>query len=196
MHPLTLTLTCTLYFSHRYYPAANVAANYDDDTVFINLASVPALRAVTVDSTGTRFTFGAAATLSTLIATLKSALKNRVVHQTGFGTAAPESSGPTDSTLSPLNGDLLAAALHHLNLVAHWQVRDQACWAGNLMLARNHPKFASDVMIVLATLGAVVQVASGSGSTIVTKSITDLVDPTHKVIPLLPSSTHPHPSSR
>jgi CO/xanthine dehydrogenase FAD-binding subunit len=62
--------------------------------------------------------------------------------------------------LSPLDGDLVSAALRHLNLVAHWQVRDQASWAGNLMLHRNHPMFASDVMIVLATLGATIEVRS------------------------------------
>ncbi|CAJ1357704.1 unnamed protein product [Effrenium voratum] len=48
----------------------------------------------------------------------------------------------------------LLPVVEHLKLVAHPQVRDVASWAGNVMIAKTHPDFPSDVCLLLSTLKA------------------------------------------
>eukprot|EP00435_Cladocopium_sp_Y103_P021841 s892_g5.t1 len=48
----------------------------------------------------------------------------------------------------------LAAVVKHLKLVAHPQVRDVGSWAGNVMIAKTHPDFPSDICLLLSTLNA------------------------------------------
>ena len=43
----------------------------------------------------------------------------------------------------------LTALARHLQLVAHHQVRDVGSWVGNVMLAKSHPDFPSDVVLCL-----------------------------------------------
>ena len=57
------------------------------------------------------------------------------------------------------------AIVRHLMLVAHWQVRDQGSWAGNLMIEKRHLQFPSDVVATLSGAGAVLTVVYASDPT-------------------------------
>ena len=103
--------------------------------VYINLRRVPELNGISsADSSGVAF--GASVSLSTIIATLASLSSEH-------------------TNLKPL--------IRHLNLVAHWQVRDQASWAGNVMVCKKYPAFPSDVCTMMAAAGATVQIGSKEG---------------------------------
>ena len=49
--------------------------------------------------------------------------------------------------------------------VAHPQVRDVASWAGNVMIAKTHPDFPSDICLLLSTLGAKLTLMNASKKT-------------------------------
>lgn len=103
--------------------------------VYVNLRRVPELNVISsTESSGVAF--GASVSLSTIIDTLTSLSAKH-------------------ANLKPL--------IRHLNLVAHWQVRDQASWAGNVMVCKNYPAFPSDVCTMMAAAGATVQVGSKAG---------------------------------
>jgi len=53
--------------------------------------------------------------------------------------------------------------VRHLKLVAHPQVRDVSSWTGNLMLAKAHPNFPSDVVIVLIAANASLTLMDSKG---------------------------------
>ena len=68
------------------------------------------------------------------------------------------------------------AIVRHLMLVAHWQVRDQGSWAGNLMIEKRHLQFPSDVVATLSGAGAVLTVVYASDpTTSKTMSIPDFI---------------------
>lgn len=103
--------------------------------VYINLRRVPEINGISSgDSSGVAF--GASVSLSNMITTL-------AAHSTEH------------ANLKPL--------VRHLHLVAHWQVRDQASWAGNVMVCKKFPAFPSDVCTMMAAAGATVRVGSKAG---------------------------------
>ncbi|CAE8611980.1 unnamed protein product [Polarella glacialis] len=107
----------------------------DKPQVFIDINNVPDLH--TVESGKSALTIGAASSLSVLIANLEA-----------LTASIPQ----------------LAAIVRHLRLVAHPQVRDVASWAGNVMLAKTHPDYPSDVCLLLALLKAKLTLLDASGS--------------------------------
>lgn len=118
----------------KYYSGVDSEATMPQ--VYINLRRVPELNTISqVDPSGVAF--GASISLSTMIATL-------------------ESLSADHPNLNPL--------VRHLHLVAHWQVRDQASWAGNVMVCKSYPAFPSDVCTMMAAAGATVQVGSKTGT--------------------------------
>jgi len=104
----------------------------DSAAVIINIENVPELLVQSRDEQSV--TFGAACTLASLITTLEAAAAAEV----------PQ----------------FAAFVKHLKLVAHPQVRNVASWAGNVMLAKLHRDFPSDVCLLLCLYGAVLTLAS------------------------------------
>ena len=50
--------------------------------------------------------------------------------------------------------------LEHMRKVANTSVRNAGCWAGNLMLAHDHPDFPSDLFTLFAAAGATLQISS------------------------------------
>lgn len=100
----------------------------DTPTIVVDVAAVPDLTVVlpgVVVNGVLGVKFGASVTLSNVISTCAS-----------IGTVR------------------LARIAKHFMLVAHWQVRDQASWAGNLMLAKSHPNFPSDIVLCLVAAEA------------------------------------------
>src|SRR6185312_6706052 len=57
-----------------------------------------------------------------------------------------------------------AALIRHMNDIANVQVRNAASWTGNLMLAKSHPNFPSDLLTILTGVGAYVLVESPTAS--------------------------------
>lgn len=112
----------------KYYPQH---AN-DNPMVYINIARVADLRAISVD--GSSATFGAAVTLSEVIDHLDT-LSDRIP---GF-----------------------QKVVEHLRLVAHPQVRDVASWAGNIMIAKTHTDFPSDVALLFVLLKSTLTLSDG-----------------------------------
>lgn len=110
--------------------------------MFISLLGVTELHTVSVvEREGLRL--GAAVTLSRMIKELEALV-----------TADPSSSGPYSA---------FPALVRHLMKVAHPQVRDSASWAGNVSMARTHRDFPSDVVLVLATVGATIRTVDKDG---------------------------------
>lgn len=136
------------YYSGFYSPATR-------PQVYINLRRVPELNTISVTAAsgaeeeqdgwvdvadsadGPGVVFGASVSLSTVIVRLSSLVAEH-------------------PNLAPL--------VRHLHLVAHWQVRDQASWAGNVMVCKAYPAFPSDVCTMMAAAGATVRVGSKAGN--------------------------------
>lgn len=132
-HRVQLTCGGTSAGVIKYYSGFGSEATQPQ--VYINLRRVPELNSISSeDATGVAF--GASVSLSTIITTLTSLSAKH-------------------ANLKPL--------IRHLHLVAHWQVRDQASWAGNVMICKNYPAFPSDVCTMMAAAGATVQIGSKTG---------------------------------
>eukprot|EP00930_Biecheleria_cincta_P068850 TRINITY_DN56680_c0_g1_i1.p1 TRINITY_DN56680_c0_g1~~TRINITY_DN56680_c0_g1_i1.p1 ORF type:complete len:1302 (-),score=213.26 TRINITY_DN56680_c0_g1_i1:12-3371(-) len=104
----------------------------DHPTVYINISCVPELKLVCTSENSVAF--GAAVTLTNMI----KKLEELSASFPGF-----------------------QAAVKHLKLVAHPQVRDVSSWAGNVMIAKTHPDFPSDVCLLLTTYGAILSLSDG-----------------------------------
>ena len=115
----------------------------DNPTTFVDIGRLKELRQIT--STKDDVTFGAAVTLSTIIDSL--------------GAIIAAATNEEDSRY-----DGIRAAVRHLKLVAHPQVRDVASWCGNVCLAKAHPNFPSDVVVVLTAVDAAITLLDGSTS--------------------------------
>jgi len=120
----------------KFYPP-NAATDFP--TVFVPLAEIPQLTAVSVQPDA--LYVGSAVSLNQLIATLESTM----------------SSLPASSTSS------WTPVVRHLKVVANQGVRNVASWCGNMMMAHSHPQFPSDLMTVFSALGGSLQLVSPSG---------------------------------
>lgn len=112
----------------KYYPS--VAS--DAPTSFIHIARLAELTQVQISAS--EITFGAAVTLSSVIDSLRTALKGDASASRPARKGAELAGG-----IGPIGEANLQSAIRHLSLVAHYQVRDVASWAGNLLLAKQHP---------------------------------------------------------
>jgi len=61
----------------------------------------------------------------------------------------------------------------HLRLVANHQVRNAGSWAGNLEMARSHPDFPSDVILLLLSAGATLSVIQSGQTAPATMAVRD-----------------------
>eukprot|EP00971_Amphidinium_carterae_P296765 5895315-Amphidinium_carterae.1 len=104
-------------------------------TTFIHVGNVAEL--LEQGSSGKSLTLGSACTISMLLSALKAVV---------------------------LTVPQFHALVDHLGLVAHPQVRDMASWAGNIMLAKLHPNFPSDVGLLLCLCHAELTLASASAT--------------------------------
>lgn len=136
----------------KYY----VPVSTDNPRVFIDIAGVKELLTVAVGASGPSgevgVVFGAAVTLSTVIDTC-----DRI-----------------NSTSSAGEFPHIAAIARHLRLVAHPQVRQVASWCGNVMLAKSHPDFPSDVVLCLSATNAKITVSTPTGKCVIARVSNDL----------------------
>jgi xanthine dehydrogenase/oxidase len=107
---------------------------------YVDISRIPTLRTAQMNGTGA--TFGAAVTLSNMMNLLTSYTKNLRSYQAAkFST-------------------LVA----HLWKVAHFQVRNVGCWAGNFMMAHQYgQEFPSDLVTIFLGAGAVLTIGSPDG---------------------------------
>eukprot|EP00930_Biecheleria_cincta_P041107 TRINITY_DN28156_c0_g3_i1.p1 TRINITY_DN28156_c0_g3~~TRINITY_DN28156_c0_g3_i1.p1 ORF type:complete len:1336 (-),score=211.24 TRINITY_DN28156_c0_g3_i1:97-4053(-) len=121
--------------------ADGVAKYYQDSatgqggTTYVDISLLPELQGVHLDDTGLHC--GATVSIEALIGHLES----------------PEASKLTSSF------EVLA---DHMKRIASVQIRSVGSWAGNLMLTREHPAFASDMATILSAAGAIVHVQQGA----------------------------------
>lgn len=108
----------------------------DDPSVFIDISRIPELASITDDTKDGYLQVGSAVSLNQLIAQLE------------------QCSG--SASLAPL--------VRHLKFVANVPVRNVATWAGNMMMTKTHPDFASDVVLMMTAARALVCVQSSSSS--------------------------------
>eukprot|EP00041_Stephanoeca_diplocostata_P004415 m.44741 g.44741 ORF g.44741 m.44741 type:complete len:1384 (+) comp15101_c0_seq3:127-4278(+) len=123
----------------KYYPASPA----DTPTLFLHVATVPELVAIDTSASVqglSGVSLGSSVTLSALVATC---------------TRVASSEQP----------QFAAIARHIGGLVAHWQVRDQASWCGNIMLAKQHKDFPSDVLLCLLTAGSLLTLENTARAT-------------------------------
>jgi len=88
----------------------------------------------------------------------------------------------------------------HMHRIANHQVRNVGTWAGNVMLARKHQSFTSDLNMILTGAGAsvsIIDAASGKRSTMTLEAFHTMPPPasgatvlTQLSIPVLSPSTH------
>jgi len=158
----------------KYYPSVRDKEHnidWDNPTTFINIARLPELNKVAALSSGAgriefgagQIEFGAAVTLSTIIEVLKASA----------ATLGPAEAGRV----------ALESAVRHLMLVAHYQVRDVASWAGNLILAKSHPYFPSDVALVFGIAGVSLTVISAITGVRTTMNVLDFLDERYALQP-------------
>jgi xanthine dehydrogenase/oxidase len=119
--------------------------NSDKPSMFCDISRIPELLNINTDSSG--ITFGAAVTLTNMISSLE-----KLVSKGGMYTK--RGSGPYSS---------MPNFIRHLKLVAHPQVRDVSSWTGNMMLAKAHPNFPSDVVVVLIAANASLTLLDSKG---------------------------------
>ena len=103
--------------------------------IFIYIRDVNELNFTTVNSAGV--SIGSAITISKLIEFLENTYK---ANQTSY-------------TVSHF-----PVIIKHLYRVANFQVRNSACWAGNLMLAHDYLNFPSDIFTVMLGAGATLSI--------------------------------------
>ena len=128
----------------------------DDPSLYVDMRRLPGFDTIAAAPDGTAVTLGAGVSLSRTIETFESLQKTwqrqrrrrRQQQQqqqqagagagagagVGAGAGAGAVAGAAGAAAGP--NPVLAALVRHLNLVAHWQVRDQASWAGNIMTAK------------------------------------------------------------
>lgn len=133
--PLRLVVGNTSTGVIKYYPPDP----NDDPTVFINIAQLAELTAIDTSNTAS-VTFGAAVTIADVLKTMEGLI-----------------------SLYPSKTSNLVPVARHLHKVAHPQVREVGSWAGNVCMARTHPDFPSDVVLVLATCGAIIRTMDREG---------------------------------
>eukprot|EP00462_Mataza_sp_D1_P006273 CAMPEP_0175123580 /NCGR_PEP_ID=MMETSP0087-20121206/2322_1 /TAXON_ID=136419 /ORGANISM="Unknown Unknown, Strain D1" /LENGTH=1330 /DNA_ID=CAMNT_0016405287 /DNA_START=389 /DNA_END=4381 /DNA_ORIENTATION=- len=107
----------------------------DDPQVFIDVTRVVSLKSV--QETSSSLEVGAAVTITDLVNALQ-------------GSASKDRN--------------FAVVARHLLRVANYLVRNAACWAGNIMLAKTHPDFPSDVVATLCGAGATLAVTDKDGA--------------------------------
>lgn len=105
-------------------------------TCFIDVSRLPDLNGMKFDATK-GLEIGAATTIAGLIDALVS-----------HASASP-------------SFDMLA---EHMKRIASVQIRSVASWAGNLMVTREYPEFASDMVTILSAAQAQIEVVAASGS--------------------------------
>ena len=129
---------------------------------YCDISRVPDLLNIDMDSSS--ITFGASVTLSKVIYSLE-----ELISKGGMYTS--RGSGPYSA---------FPSFVRHLKLVAHPQVRDVSSWTGNLMLAKAHPNFPSDVVIVLIAANALLTLMNSKGEKVSTDVLTFLRTPLEK----------------
>jgi xanthine dehydrogenase/oxidase len=112
----------------------------DQPTIFINTAGLSELTSTQLVA-NQGLLLGASVTLTTLISLL-------------------------DQTISsaPLVTTSWVALSRHIKMVANTGVRNVASWTGNMMIAKSHSEFPSDLMTIFAAHGATITVSSSSGT--------------------------------
>lgn len=112
--------------------AVGVYKNDEDNSKFdalINVKNVQELNRI--EKTSEKVTIGSAVSISDLIKTFE-----------------------TSSKEDPNSFKHLKRSADHLRKVASGHVRNIASWSGNLALKRQHPEFPSDVLVILESIGA------------------------------------------
>jgi len=112
--------------TEKYYPKKPC----DAANVFVNLTNLAELQGVKME--GNNLVVGATVTLNDLISNLQSQIDTL----------------PHPQTRSWI------ALVRHLKMVANTGVRNVGCWAGNLVMAKTHPEFPSDLFTLFAAVGA------------------------------------------
>ena len=122
----------------------------DVETIFIDISLLPELQGVAPSKVDGSITFGATVPIATVIETLEEA-----------GVRGGQGS--------------YAVLAEHMKRIASVQIRSVASWAGNIMLTREYPKFASDMATILSAAGAVLTVLDVATNTTHTTSVPDLM---------------------
>lgn len=120
----------------KYYDSSLTGQPAEGNHVSVDVTSVEELREVQAEAGG-GLSVGASVTISALISALES----------HFGASDP--------------CGVYAGVVRHLKRVANVQVRGAGSWGGNVAMAAKHAAFGSDVALVLAGLGATLDVAAG-----------------------------------
>eukprot|EP00743_Colponemidia_sp_Colp-15_P003976 GILK01004288.1.p1 GENE.GILK01004288.1~~GILK01004288.1.p1 ORF type:complete len:1351 (-),score=243.88 GILK01004288.1:135-4187(-) len=115
----------------KYYDASPM----DSAAMLIDISQVRELLSTSIVNEG--YGFGAAVTIANLIQFLQKTY---------------------DSSTNDVRNSHLPAVLRHLHRIANVQVRNVSCWAGNLMIAKLHPAFASDFTTLFLALEAKLEI--------------------------------------
>lgn len=137
--PIRLVVGNTSTGINSYYPWKPS----DSPNVFIDVSRLADLLVIQEETGGWRF--GASNTIATVIAQLKAVVAKDSSFKTSF----------------------FQAMLKHFSKVASRAVRNVASWAGNLMTARAHNEFPSDLLTVFTACGASLTLSSPSGDRVI-----------------------------
>lgn len=138
----------------------------DVATVFVDISLLPELQGVSTAAADGSITFGATVPIATVITTL-------------------EAGGQPAYTV----------LAEHMKRIASVQIRAVASWAGNIMLTREYPKFASDMATILSAAGAELTVLNVAANTRSVVSVPELMALAGDVllvsmtVPTLPADT-------